>query len=135
MARIRPARGQGSSGDGNTPAPGGARAPKEKPKEKPKATTPKAATRRQPPSPRPTPQKGGRRGNRDKAGSVTKAVVQQRRGSRFISEVIAELRKVSWPTRTQLMQSTAVVLVVVAIVAVYLAALDAVFSRMVDAIF
>jgi preprotein translocase subunit SecE len=134
MARIRPARGQGSSGDGNTPAPGGARAPKEKPKEKPKAAT-KPATRRQPPSPRPTPQKGGRRGNRDKAGSVTKAVVQQRRGSRFISEVIAELRKVSWPTRTQLMQSTAVVLVVVAIVAAYLAALDAVFSRMVDAIF
>ncbi len=33
----------------------------------------------------------------------------------------------SWPTRTQLLQSTAVVLVVVAIVAVYLAALDSVF--------
>jgi preprotein translocase subunit SecE len=132
MARIRPARGQGSSGDGNAPAPGGARAPKPKPAAKAPA---KPASRRQPPSPRPTPQKGGRRGNREKAGSVTKAVVQQRRGSRFISEVIAELRKVSWPTRTQLMQSTAVVLVVVAIVAAYLAALDAVFSRMVDAIF
>jgi len=62
-------------------------------------------------------------------------VVQQRRGSRFLSEVIAELRKVSWPTRTVLLQSTAVVLVVVAIVSAYLAALDAVFSRLIDAIF
>ena len=41
----------------------------------------------------------------------------------------------SWPTRTQLAQSTAVVLVVVAIVAVYLAALDSVFERLVAAIF
>jgi preprotein translocase subunit SecE len=124
MARIRPARGQGSSEDGNAPAPAGARAPK--------------ASRRQPPSPRPTPQKGGgggRRGSREKAGSVTKAVAQQRRGSRFLTEVIAELKKVSWPTRTQLVQSTAVVLVVVAIVAAYLAVLDAIFSRMMDAIF
>jgi preprotein translocase subunit SecE len=119
MARIRPARGQGSSGDGKSPAPAGARAPR--------------SSRRQPPAPRPTPQKGRRA--TQKAGTVTKAVAAERRGSRFISEVIAELRKVSWPTRTQLVQSTAVVLVVVAIVAAYLAALDAVFSRMIDAIF
>ncbi len=119
MARIRPARGQGASGDGKAPAPGGARAPRQ-------------SRRQQPPSPRPAPQ--GRRGPQ-KAGTVTKAVAAERRGSRFLSEVIAELRKVSWPTRTQLMQSTAVVLVVVAIVAAYLAALDAVFSRMIDAIF
>lgn len=122
MARIRPARGQGSTGDGNPPAPGGARTPQKQ--------------RRQPPSPRPQPQKGGgRRGQQQKAGTVTKAVAAERRGSRFISEVIAELRKVSWPTRTQLMQSTAVVLVVVAIVAAYLAALDAVFEQMIDALF
>ena len=119
MARIRPARGQGSSGDGNAPAPAGARAPRQ--------------SRRQPPSPRPTPQKGRRA--TQKAGTVTKAVAAERRGSRFLSEVIAELRKVSWPTRTQLAQSTAVVLVVVAIVAAYLAALDSIFSRMIDAIF
>ena len=119
MARIRPARGQGASGDGKAPAPAGARPPRQ--------------SRRQPPSPRPTPQKG-RRGAQ-KAGTVTKAVAAERRGSRFLSEVIAELRKVSWPTRTQLVQSTAVVLVVVAIVAAYLAALDSIFSRMIDAIF
>ena len=121
MARIRPARGQDRSGDGPTPPPGGSRTPSKR----------RAAG---PPSPRPVPQGGGRR-KPDKAGTVTKAVVQQRRGSRFVTEVIAELRKVSWPTRTVLMQSTAVVLVVVAIVSIYLAALDAVFERLVDVIF
>lgn len=126
MARIRPARGgQGRSGDGATPAPGGARPPAQR-RQPAKAT-------KAPPSPRPT-QPGGRR-KPEKAGSVTKAVVQQRRGSRFFAEVVAELKKVSWPTRAQLVQSTAVVLVVVAIVAVYLAALDAVFRRLVDSIF
>jgi preprotein translocase subunit SecE len=119
MARIRPARGQGASGDGKAPAPPSARAPRQ--------------SRRQPPSPRPTPQKGRR--STQKAGTVTKAVAAERRGSRFLSEVIAELRKVSWPTRTQLLQSTAVVLVVVAIVAAYLAALDNLFRNMIDAIF
>ena len=121
MARIRPARGQERSGDGGTPPPpGGSRTP---------------AKRSAPPkNPRPAPQQGGRR-KPDKAGSVTKAVVQQRRGSRFLTEVIAELRKVSWPTRAQLAQSTAVVLLVVAIVSIYLAILDSIFSRVVDALF
>ena len=131
MARIRPARGgQDRSGDGATPAPGGARPPA------PRRRTPakqQAKGTKQPPAPRPT--QPGQRRKPEKAGSVTKAVAQQRRGSRFIQEVIAELKKVSWPTRTQLLQSTAVVLVVVAIVAVYLAALDAVFERLVDSIF
>jgi preprotein translocase subunit SecE len=86
-------------------------------------------------APQPRPNQPGQRRKPEKAGSVTKAVVQQRRGSRFLQEVIAELKKVSWPTRTQLLQSTAVVLVVVAIVAVYLAALDAVFERLIDALF
>ena len=124
MARIRPARGQDRSGDG-TPAPGGARPPAQR----------RRTPDKQPPSPRPSQPGGGNRRKPEKAGSVTKAVVQQRKGSRFVSEVIAELKKVSWPTRTQLMQSTAVVLVVVAIVAVYLAALDAVFERLIDSIF
>jgi preprotein translocase subunit SecE len=132
MARIRPARGgQDRSGDGGgatPPAPGGARPPA------PKRRTPaKKASAKQTPQPRPT--QPGQRRKPEKAGSVTKAVAQQRRGSRFLQEVIAELKKVSWPTRTQLLQSTAVVLAVVAIVAVYLAALDAVFERVVDALF
>ena len=131
MARIRPARGgQDRSGDGATPPPGGARPPAPR-RRTPAKQAPKSA--KQTPQPRPT--QPSQRRKPEKAGSVTKAVAQQRRGSRFIQEVIAELKKVSWPTRTQLLQSTAVVLVVVAIVAVYLAALDAVFERVVDAIF
>ena len=131
MARIRPARGgQDRSGDGATPPPGGARPPAPR-RRTPAKQAPKAA--KQTPQPRPT--QPARRRKPEKAGSVTKAVAQQRRGSRFLQEVIAELKKVSWPTRTQLAQSTAVVLVVVAIVAVYLAALDSVFERLVDALF
>ena len=126
MARIRPARGQERSGDGGTPPPpGGSRTPAKR------SPSPKSAA---PKSPRPAPQQGGRR-KPDKAGTVTKAVVQQRRGSRFLSEVVAELRKVSWPTRDQLAQSSAVVLLVVAIVSIYLAILDSIFRRVVDAIF
>jgi len=131
MARIRPARGgQDRSGDGATPAPGGARPPAPR-RRTPAKQTSKGAKQ----TPQPRPNQPGQRRKPEKAGSVTKAVAQQRRGSRFLQEVIAELKKVSWPTRTQLLQSTAVVLAVVAIVAVYLAALDAVFERLIDAIF
>ena len=126
MARIRPAKGQERSGDGGTPnppAPAGARAPKPRRADKPVQ------------SPRPAPAPGGRRRPQEKAGTVTKAVQRERRGSRFLREVIVELRKVSWPTRTQLIQSTAVVLVVVAIVSAYLWVIDSLFSRFVNAIF
>jgi preprotein translocase subunit SecE len=89
-----------------------------------------APARRQRQAP-PRPRQAQRR---EKQGTVTKAV-QRRRGSQFLSEVMAELRKVTWPNRAQLAQGTAVVLVVVAIVATYLAVLDAIFSRVVDSIF
>jgi preprotein translocase subunit SecE len=114
MARIRPAR----SKDGGDPSKGEG------------DSTPARSKRSERQSPRPTPQR-----QREKPGSVTKAVQEKRKGSRFIADVIAELRKVQWPTRGQLAQSTAVVLLVVAIVVVYLAAVDAVISRAVDAIF
>ena len=130
MARIRPARGgQDRSGDGATPAPGGARPPA------PRRRTPAKQPAKAKATPQPRPTQPGPRRKPEKAGSVTKAVVQQRRSSRFLQEVIAELKKVSWPTRTQLLQSTAVVLFVVAIVAFYLWVLDSIFQRLVDAIF
>jgi preprotein translocase subunit SecE len=134
MARSRPSRGKGSSGDkgqsekdeartrvpatagGSAGSGGGSR------RRRGSASTP---------SPRPQPQ---RRQRSEKAGSVTKGV-QRGRTSRFLSEVVAELKKVSWPDRRTLLQSTAVVLVVVAIVAAYLAVLDNVFERLTDAIF
>ena len=58
-----------------------------------------------------------------KAGSVTKAV-QQGRFTRFSQEVIAELKKVSWPNRAQLTQATLVVIVAVAIIAAFLGLAD-----------
>jgi len=42
---------------------------------------------------------------------------------------------VSWPNRAQLFQATAVVLIFVAIVAVYLGVVDVLMSTLVDAIF
>ncbi|MEW6583100.1 MAG: preprotein translocase subunit SecE [Actinomycetota bacterium] len=112
MARIRPAK------DNPAPAPGagGAGAP-------PKRRRPAGGTG-----------PGNRQAPPVKQGSVTKAV-QVGRASRFMSEVATELRKVTWPTRQQLFQATAVVIVFVAIVTAYLAALDEVFGRLVDAIF
>jgi preprotein translocase subunit SecE len=106
MARIRPAKGQTESG------PSGARRPPG------------------PKSPRPTPS----RGRVDKAGTVTKGV-QSGRLTKFVGETMSEMRKVAWPNRNQLAQATGVVLLFVAIVTVYLAGLDAVFSRLVDALF
>ncbi len=122
MARSRSARGGQDKGEGGKPAQ----------PPKPSSSTP--ARRRGGATPNPRPVQGGSRRRRDKAGTVTKAV-QQRRGSRFLAEVIAELRKVSWPTRTVLLQSTGVVLLVVAIVSAYLAALDTVFDRLIDSLF
>ena len=69
-----------------------------------------------------------------KAGSVTKAV-QQGRLTRFTQEVIAELKKVSWPTRPQLLQATLVVIVAVAIIATFLGLADQASRWIVDRIF
>jgi preprotein translocase subunit SecE len=55
--------------------------------------------------------------------------------SRFIREVIAELRKVIWPTRKELITYTGVVLVFVLIMAGIVALLDFVFTQGVLAVF
>jgi preprotein translocase subunit SecE len=47
----------------------------------------------------------------------------------FIRQVVAELRKVIWPTRKELVAYTIVVLVFVLIMAGFVAALDYVFTR------
>jgi preprotein translocase subunit SecE len=48
---------------------------------------------------------------------------------RFIREIIAELRKVIWPTRKELLTYTAVVVVFVGIVVAIVAGFDVVFAR------
>jgi preprotein translocase subunit SecE len=52
----------------------------------------------------------------------------------FFVAVWAELKRVQWPDRRQLTQLTGVVLFFVLIVGVYLGALDAVFSKLINAI-
>ena len=69
-----------------------------------------------------------------KAGSVTKAV-QRGRFTRFSQEVVAELRKVSWPNRQQLTQATVVVIVAVAIIAAFLGLADQASDWIVDRVF
>ena len=53
-------------------------------------------------------------------------------GKRFVSESIAELKKVEWPTQPQLVTGTTVVLIACVIVGVYLYAADRVFSPLVN---
>ncbi len=53
---------------------------------------------------------------------------------KFLRDVRIELGKVTWPTRKDLIQSTLVVLVAVAIATVYCFGLDTVFAKTVDVI-
>jgi preprotein translocase subunit SecE len=54
---------------------------------------------------------------------------------KFTRDVRGELRRVTWPDRDQLRQSTAVVLIIVLVLAVYVAAVDFVFQSLVRLIF
>ncbi len=119
MARSRPAKSQGNGEDGKDTSSTPARRARQGGDSGSRRNQPQARQRQAPP----------------KQGSVTKAVQAERKSSRFLSDMIAELRKVQWPTRNQLMQSTAVVLVVVVIVVVYLWALDSVIEPIINALF
>jgi preprotein translocase subunit SecE len=57
------------------------------------------------------------------------------RGFRFLREVVAELRKVIWPTRKQMITYTSVVLVFVAFMVALIALLDIGLSKGVAALF
>ncbi|MEW5994368.1 MAG: preprotein translocase subunit SecE [Candidatus Zixiibacteriota bacterium] len=54
---------------------------------------------------------------------------------RFLKEVGAELRKVTWPTKDELIGSTIVTIVVSLIVAVFIGIVDRILSVVVRAIF
>ena len=54
---------------------------------------------------------------------------------RFARDVRGELKRVSWPDRDQLRQSTAVVLIIVIVLALYVAAVDFVFQSLVRLVF
>jgi preprotein translocase subunit SecE len=48
--------------------------------------------------------------------------------ARFVREVVAELKKVAWPDRQEIVKLTAVVLIAIATFAVYIFVLDLVFG-------
>jgi preprotein translocase subunit SecE len=52
----------------------------------------------------------------------------------FLQEVWAELKKVHWPSRKETYAATAVVLIVVGIVALFLGAVDLALSTVIQAI-
>ncbi len=49
--------------------------------------------------------------------------------TRYLREMIAELRKVSWPSRQEATQLTLIVLVVVTVMSIFLGTLDLIFAR------
>lgn len=50
----------------------------------------------------------------------------------FLREVVTELKKVTWPTREQVIRLTAVVIVVSALVGLYLGVLDYIFTMLIE---
>ncbi len=54
---------------------------------------------------------------------------------KFSNEVVVEMKKVSWPTKEQLKESTIVVIVVSAIITVLVSVMDWVFTSIMKAIF
>lgn len=54
---------------------------------------------------------------------------------KFLKEVLAELRKVTWPTKEELVGSTIVTIVVSLIVAIFIGIVDRILSLAVQVIF
>jgi preprotein translocase subunit SecE len=50
----------------------------------------------------------------------------------FVQEVVAEFRRVTWPSRQQLVNSTVVVIVVTVIIAFFLGGVDIALARAVE---
>ena len=56
-----------------------------------------------------------------------------RRAQEFVREVVAEFRKVTWPSRHELINSTVVVITVTVVVALFLGGVDIVLAKIVEA--
>ncbi len=81
---------------------------------------------------------GSRRGSTQARGARRQDTGRRRFGGGavdFVRGVRNELRKVSWPDREQLRQSTAVVLIIVVTLGVYVSAWDFVFRTLSRLIF
>ena len=54
---------------------------------------------------------------------------------RFIKDVTAEMRLVTWPTKADIQEGTIVVIVISGIVAIFLSLVDFGFSKLVNLVF
>jgi preprotein translocase subunit SecE len=92
-------------------------------------------TRARRPASRPAGREGG--GTRSRAAAERARVesAQKRSLARFLREVVAELRKVIWPGRRELITYTTVVIFFVAFIVALVAGLDLLFARGVIAVF
>jgi len=50
---------------------------------------------------------------------------------KYVSEVVAEMKRVTWPTRRELVSATAVVVVMVVISAAFIGVADVVFQKVI----
>jgi len=57
-----------------------------------------------------------------------------RRAQEFFREVVAEFRRVTWPSRPELMNSTVVVIAVTVVIALFLGGVDVLLARVVERI-
>jgi preprotein translocase subunit SecE len=128
-ASARPAaRKESSTEDAAKPARSGAKSAEEKVKPKAKAKSDaksEADAKGEHKKGRPTPT---RERKESRAGLFSRLF-------RFLKEVVAELRKVIWPTRKQMITYTAVVLVFVAFMVAVIAGLDFALAKGVLALF
>jgi preprotein translocase subunit SecE len=82
---------------------------------------------------------GSKRGSATKGGGAKKGQQKKEgfaaRPRRFVRDVQGELKRVNWPDREQLRQSTAVVLIIVLALTAYVYAWDLVFQSLAGLIF
>jgi preprotein translocase subunit SecE len=131
-ASARPAARKESSAEDTKTARAGAKSAEDKTKPKAKAKSDSDAK----PSAKTAPKKGEHKGR----PTPTRDRKESRPGLfarifRFLREVVAELRKVIWPTRKQMITYTAVVLVFVAFMVAVIAGLDLALTKGVLALF
>jgi preprotein translocase subunit SecE len=82
------------------------------------------------PPPLPIPRSGASRDD----GSEVSIVGFVTRAQEFVKEVLIEFRKVTWPSRQELLNSTAVVIVVTVVLAFFLGGVDIGLARIVERI-
>jgi preprotein translocase subunit SecE len=130
-ASARPAaRKESSTEEGTKPARSSAKSADEKAKPKAKAKS----------DAKPDAKASAKKGEHKGRATPTRDSKESRPGMftrlfRFLREVVAELRKVIWPTRKQMITYTAVVLVFVAFMVAVIAGLDFALIKGVQALF